>query len=289
MPADEAALADYFTFTDFRHFIEVYLSVVDLIRDPEDIRTLTYEVARDLAAPERALRRADPDAVLVDRAGHSRRGVLRGGRGRPAAGRAATSALQLALVLRHPRRGRRAVGRRHPGRRADPAAGRPGQLRPRRPRDRRRPRAVRRALRRGPRRRAAQRAARGRVDRAGDDLGRDQLLGRRAHRARHRRGRRPAADDVPGRAQHRARGLPDVQRLHAVGGEHRAEHPLPATGRRRRAGVDQLRRSADVLDDARTGVRGRRRAARTWTNPAWPTWPGPPCGSPSWIPPESGH
>jgi adenosine deaminase len=49
VPADEAALADYFTFTDFAHFIEVYLSVVDLIRDPEDIRTLTYEVARDLA------------------------------------------------------------------------------------------------------------------------------------------------------------------------------------------------------------------------------------------------
>jgi len=50
VPADPAALADYFTFTDFAHFIEVYLSVVDLIRDAEDIRTLTYEVARDLAA-----------------------------------------------------------------------------------------------------------------------------------------------------------------------------------------------------------------------------------------------
>jgi adenosine deaminase len=50
VPADPAALADYFTFTDFGHFIEVYLSVVDLIRDPEDIRTLTYEVARDLSA-----------------------------------------------------------------------------------------------------------------------------------------------------------------------------------------------------------------------------------------------
>ena len=49
VPADAALLADYFTFTDFRHFIEVYLSVVDLIRDAEDIRTLTYEVARDLA------------------------------------------------------------------------------------------------------------------------------------------------------------------------------------------------------------------------------------------------
>jgi adenosine deaminase len=50
VPADEALLADYFTFTDFRHFVDVYLSVVDLIRDVDDIWTLTYEVARDLAA-----------------------------------------------------------------------------------------------------------------------------------------------------------------------------------------------------------------------------------------------
>lgn len=49
MPSDPEALADYFTFTDFAHFIQVYLSVVDLIRTPEDVRLLTYEVARDLA------------------------------------------------------------------------------------------------------------------------------------------------------------------------------------------------------------------------------------------------
>jgi adenosine deaminase len=52
VPADEALLADYFTFTDFGHFIEVYLSVVDLLRTAEDIRTLTYEVARDLAGQQ---------------------------------------------------------------------------------------------------------------------------------------------------------------------------------------------------------------------------------------------
>jgi len=52
VPADEAALAAYFTFRDFAHFIEVYLSVVDLIRDPDDVRTLTYEVARDLAGQQ---------------------------------------------------------------------------------------------------------------------------------------------------------------------------------------------------------------------------------------------
>ncbi|MBC7632188.1 adenosine deaminase [Aeromicrobium sp.] len=50
VPVDPEKLADFFTFTDFAHFIEVYLSVVDLIRTPEDLWTLTYEVARDLAA-----------------------------------------------------------------------------------------------------------------------------------------------------------------------------------------------------------------------------------------------
>lgn len=48
VPADPAALAKYFEFTDFAHFIEVYLSVVDLIRDAEDVRALTYGVAEDM-------------------------------------------------------------------------------------------------------------------------------------------------------------------------------------------------------------------------------------------------
>jgi len=49
VPTDVDALADYFTFRDFAHFIEIYLSVVDLIRDQEDVRILTFEVARELA------------------------------------------------------------------------------------------------------------------------------------------------------------------------------------------------------------------------------------------------
>lgn len=52
VPTDPALLAQYFTFTDFAHFIEVYLSVVDLIRDPQDVRTLTYDVAAQLAAQQ---------------------------------------------------------------------------------------------------------------------------------------------------------------------------------------------------------------------------------------------
>ena len=52
VPADVDKLAEYFTFSDFAHFIEVYLSVVDLIRDATDVRTLTYEVAREMAAQQ---------------------------------------------------------------------------------------------------------------------------------------------------------------------------------------------------------------------------------------------
>ncbi len=50
VPTDPAKLAEYFTFSDFGHFVQVYLSVVDLIKDAEDVRTLTYEVARDMTA-----------------------------------------------------------------------------------------------------------------------------------------------------------------------------------------------------------------------------------------------
>lgn len=50
VPPDPAELADYFEFTDFAHFIQVYLSVVDLIRDAQDVRTLTYQVGLDLVA-----------------------------------------------------------------------------------------------------------------------------------------------------------------------------------------------------------------------------------------------
>ncbi len=52
VPADPELLADYFVFSDFAHFVEVYLSVVDLIRDAEDVWTLTYEIARELAAQQ---------------------------------------------------------------------------------------------------------------------------------------------------------------------------------------------------------------------------------------------
>lgn len=70
VPTDPAALADYFAFRDFGHFIEVYLSVVDLIRDDEDVRTLTYEVARELGRQQ--VRYAE---LTVTPYSHVRRGI----------------------------------------------------------------------------------------------------------------------------------------------------------------------------------------------------------------------
>lgn len=77
VPTDPAALAEYFSFRDFAHFIEVYLSVVDLIRDAEDVRLLTYEVARDMVrqniryaeltvTPYSSVRRGIPDKAFVE-------------------------------------------------------------------------------------------------------------------------------------------------------------------------------------------------------------------------------
>ncbi len=49
VPRDPEQLRDFFAFRDFAHFIDVYLAVVDLLRTPDDIRLLTYEVAREMA------------------------------------------------------------------------------------------------------------------------------------------------------------------------------------------------------------------------------------------------
>ncbi|PYC68482.1 adenosine deaminase [Micromonospora arborensis] len=70
VPADPEALAAYFEFRDFAHFIEVYLSVVDLIRDPEDVWLLTHEVARELARQQ--VRYAE---LTITPYSHVRRGI----------------------------------------------------------------------------------------------------------------------------------------------------------------------------------------------------------------------
>ena len=70
VPVDPAALADYFAFSDFGHFVTVYLSVVDLIRDAEDVRMLTYEIARELSRQQ--VRYAE---LTVTPYSHVRRGI----------------------------------------------------------------------------------------------------------------------------------------------------------------------------------------------------------------------
>ncbi|MFG1917240.1 adenosine deaminase [Micromonospora sp. NPDC048898] len=70
VPADPEALATYFEFRDFAHFVEVYLSVVDLIRDPEDVWLLTHEVARELARQQ--VRYAE---LTITPYSHVRRGI----------------------------------------------------------------------------------------------------------------------------------------------------------------------------------------------------------------------
>ncbi len=50
VPTDEAQLRDFYTFTDFAHFIEVYTSVNRLIRTADDVQALVTGLGRDLAA-----------------------------------------------------------------------------------------------------------------------------------------------------------------------------------------------------------------------------------------------
>jgi aminodeoxyfutalosine deaminase len=53
VPSDLDELQAFFAFRDFAHFVEVYLAVVALIRTADDVRLLTYEVAREMAEGQR--------------------------------------------------------------------------------------------------------------------------------------------------------------------------------------------------------------------------------------------
>ena len=284
VPADPAALADFFAFRDFAHFIEIYLSVVDLIRDDEDVRPADLR-DRPRAGPRPGpVRRAHRHAVFARAPRHPGAGVLRGDRGRPGR-RGRRLRRGPALVLRHPGRGRPARRRGDAPDRARGAARRPDQLRPRRAGDRRTAAAVQAVLRQGPRRRAAQRPARRGDHRAGDDLGRGAGAGRRADRARHLRGPGSAADGLPGRARH--------HRWRSARRPTCGPGPSPASRSTRcprwsaagRAGDDQLRRPADVRHHHRAGVRGRRPAARPGRGRGGRSWPGRPSPRRSCRPP----
>jgi aminodeoxyfutalosine deaminase len=58
VPSDLEELKRFYEFRDFAHFVEVYLAVVALIRTPEDIHYLTYEIGREMAT-EQGLRYAE--------------------------------------------------------------------------------------------------------------------------------------------------------------------------------------------------------------------------------------
>ena len=263
VPADPARLADYFTFTDFAHFIEVYLSVVDLIRDAEDVWTLTYEVARDLAAQQ--VRYAEltltPYSSIV-RGIPPRRSARRSRT--PAARAERDFGIDAALVLRHPRRGRR---RRPPTLTlevaARAAAGRAGQLRARRARDRR---AARRSSSRtstGPRA-----AGLHSVPHAGESTGPETVWDALDHLGAERIGHGIAAAQRPAAAASTWRATRSRSRCarpptSAPGRwPSLAEHPLPALVA---AGVPVTINSDDppmFAHHAEPRVRGRRRAAR---------------------------
>ncbi len=150
----------------------------------EDVRMLTYEVARDLAAqqvryaeltmtpytsvvrgiPIEAYTEAIEDARVAAERDHGV--VLRWIYDIPGESGLESADATLSYALRPPARGA-------------------GRVRPRRPRDRRAARAVRAALRRRQGRRAALGAALGRVDRAAVGVGRPHPARRRADRPRH--------------------------------------------------------------------------------------------------------
>jgi aminodeoxyfutalosine deaminase len=50
VPSDPEELAKFFVFDDFAHFVRNYLAVVALIKTAEDMHSLTYGVATDMAA-----------------------------------------------------------------------------------------------------------------------------------------------------------------------------------------------------------------------------------------------
>ena len=216
VPADPQRLAEYFTFTDFAHFIDVYLSVVDLIRDAEDVWTLTYDVARDMAAqnvryaeltltPYSSVIRGIPAEAFCEAVEDARRraeddfGIaLRWCFDIPgeAGVEAADMTLDMAVLLRPDGLVSFGLG--------GPELGVPAQH-------------LRRTLQGRSRGRAAQRSARGGVCGSGIDLGGDRAARGGADRAWHRRcpGRRAAHPVARGR--HRVGDLPDFEPVHPLG------------------------------------------------------------------------
>ncbi|MEJ2757476.1 MAG: hypothetical protein P8046_03245, partial [Anaerolineales bacterium] len=50
LPAqNEADLQKWFTFTDFDHFVGIYVTIQNLLRTPEDFALITYRLGEDMA------------------------------------------------------------------------------------------------------------------------------------------------------------------------------------------------------------------------------------------------
>ncbi len=274
-PTDPAQLAEYFTFRDFAHFIDLYLATVSLIRTPDDVRLLTYEVAQDMAAQQ--IRYAELTCTPYT---HVLNGVPIEGYieaiedARVAAERDLGSGP--ALDLRHSRRDRRerGGGDRHGSpsntvrmrwwrsvwadRRSAPAG--PGSSRP-----------------------STWPAPPGlhSVPHAGESTGPQTIWDALEYLGAERIGHGTSATQDPRLLAHLAehriplevcptsniatRVVPDY-----------AVAPDPRHGRRRRHRHDQLRRPADVRHHPEPGVRHRRRVCSGWIGPVWPRWPPPP-------------
>ena len=274
VPADPEALASYFEFRDFAHFVEIYLSVVDLIRDAEDVRILTYEVARELARQQ--VRYAE---LTVTPYSHVQRGI-------PAPEFCAAiedarrhAEAELGVVLRWcfdiPGEAGLAAAERDAADRAR-TSGRTGWS------------ASASAVRRSA---CPDRSSR----RTSTPPGRPACTRCRTPArppARRRSGTRCSTSAPSGSATASPRratrscwstwpstGIPlevcPTSNLRTRAVTSLDEHPLP---RFVEAGVPvthQLRRPADVRHHAQPGVRGRRQTARPGRGGAWPGWPGP--------------
>ncbi len=212
VPTEAATLRDFYTFTDFDHFIEVYISVNRLVRTADDVEALVEGLGRDLAGVN--VRYADvtvtPDShLLMGIAGDDLAAALTQRR---------TAVLdqhgvELARVFDIPGE----LGLQSGLRTIDWAEGRlPGHVPA------------------SPRSRPAQRPACGRDHRAADGPPQRRPAGGRAHRPRHLRHSGSGVDGAPRRPGHRPRDLPDVQHLHE-GGPGAGRAPLPRGAGRGRA------------------------------------------------------
>jgi aminodeoxyfutalosine deaminase len=67
VPTEPDELSRFYEFTDFAHFIEVYIAVNSLVRTPEDVEALVVGIARDLVGQEvrYAEVTATPDSHLL--------------------------------------------------------------------------------------------------------------------------------------------------------------------------------------------------------------------------------